>query len=381
MGYTLGIDIGTFESKGVLADHQGRIVAQAARPHEMIVPRPGWAEHRADEDWWGDTVFLCRALLEQSKVAPQDMRSYSSWTCGIGVDYYWRSPPPEPPSPPAAPPAPDFWQTYDVTQDCSPYAEAGYQTPDPMPSGQGSVDACKESCDAQAADGATALACDSFVVVGGATCYYKVTPSDMRLASGSDFSCGGNGFYWRKYAALGLEPSRASGHQLGSFATHASGPSRRYRDSPPPLPPALPPWPAPPPQQLLDNAPACVLGPGLSHHIADGEVFLLCDSITVQGTLTVGNDVHLRTSFILVEEEGNVTIGTEAHPASNVSVYLTHDDCDHLVSDRMQWWGNAAAAACLERGTIEVRGVWSSHGKPRTAWSLVTAAATGVAAG
>ena len=75
MGYTLGIDIGTFESKGVLADHQGRIVAQAARPHEMIVPRPGWAEHRADEDWWGDTVFLCRALLEQSKVAPQDIKA------------------------------------------------------------------------------------------------------------------------------------------------------------------------------------------------------------------------------------------------------------------------------------------------------------------
>lgn len=75
MGYTLGIDIGTFESKGVLADHQGRIVAQAAHPHEMIVPRPGWAEHRAEEDWWGDTVRLCRALLADSRVAPADIKA------------------------------------------------------------------------------------------------------------------------------------------------------------------------------------------------------------------------------------------------------------------------------------------------------------------
>ena len=62
--YTLGVDIGTFESKGVLVDGRGHIVAQAARGHEMIVPRPGWAEHRPEQDWWGDFVFLTRALLK-----------------------------------------------------------------------------------------------------------------------------------------------------------------------------------------------------------------------------------------------------------------------------------------------------------------------------
>ena len=46
MNHYLGIDIGTFESKGVLVDANGRIVASAAKPHEMIVPQPGWAEHR-----------------------------------------------------------------------------------------------------------------------------------------------------------------------------------------------------------------------------------------------------------------------------------------------------------------------------------------------
>jgi xylulokinase len=70
MGYTLGIDIGTFETKGVLVDESGAIIAQAARGHKMLVPRAGWAEHRAEEDWWGDFVFVTRALLAQSGVDP-----------------------------------------------------------------------------------------------------------------------------------------------------------------------------------------------------------------------------------------------------------------------------------------------------------------------
>ncbi|EPX87159.1 Sugar (pentulose and hexulose) kinase [Rubellimicrobium thermophilum DSM 16684] len=50
---TMGIDIGTFESKGVLVDTAtGALLAEARRPHEMQVPQPGWAEHRAEEDWW-----------------------------------------------------------------------------------------------------------------------------------------------------------------------------------------------------------------------------------------------------------------------------------------------------------------------------------------
>lgn len=64
MAVTMGIDIGTFESKGVLVE-DGRILARASRPHEMLVPAPGLAEHRPEEDWWGDTVHLSRALLAE----------------------------------------------------------------------------------------------------------------------------------------------------------------------------------------------------------------------------------------------------------------------------------------------------------------------------
>ncbi len=82
MTYTLGIDIGTFESKGVIVDGAGQIVASASRPHKMIVPRAGWAEHRAEEDWWGDFVHLCRALLAQSGLDPSLIKAVAASAIG-----------------------------------------------------------------------------------------------------------------------------------------------------------------------------------------------------------------------------------------------------------------------------------------------------------
>ena len=80
--YTLGVDIGTFESKGVLVDFAGRVVAQAARGHEMIVPRAGWAEHRAEEDWWGDFVFITKALLREAQVKPEEIKAVACSAIG-----------------------------------------------------------------------------------------------------------------------------------------------------------------------------------------------------------------------------------------------------------------------------------------------------------
>lgn len=82
MRYYLGIDIGTYESKGVLVDAEGGIVARAAKPHKMLVPRPGWAEHRAREDWWEDFVYLCRTLITQSGVAAEDIRAVATSAIG-----------------------------------------------------------------------------------------------------------------------------------------------------------------------------------------------------------------------------------------------------------------------------------------------------------
>lgn len=59
----LGIDIGTSSSKGVLARADGTVVAQAEIPHTVSLPRPGWAEHDAEQTWWADVVELCQRLL------------------------------------------------------------------------------------------------------------------------------------------------------------------------------------------------------------------------------------------------------------------------------------------------------------------------------
>ncbi|MBI4922747.1 MAG: FGGY-family carbohydrate kinase [Devosia nanyangense] len=75
MRYYLGIDIGTFESKGVLVDASGRIVASASKGHKMLVPQPGWAEHRPREDWWDDFTFLSQRLLADSAIAPGDIKA------------------------------------------------------------------------------------------------------------------------------------------------------------------------------------------------------------------------------------------------------------------------------------------------------------------
>lgn len=82
MPHYLGIDIGTFESKGTLVDDTGRIVATAARPHKMLVPQPGWAEHDAEKDWWGEFCSISKELIASSGIAPSDIRAVGA--SGIG---------------------------------------------------------------------------------------------------------------------------------------------------------------------------------------------------------------------------------------------------------------------------------------------------------
>jgi xylulokinase len=67
----LGIDIGSYSSKGVLLDESGEIIATAQRRHDMRVPAPGRAEHDAEADWWSGFRELTRALLANSGIAPE----------------------------------------------------------------------------------------------------------------------------------------------------------------------------------------------------------------------------------------------------------------------------------------------------------------------
>ncbi len=58
----LGIDVGTYSSKGVLCRPNGELLAEARADHELSVPRPGWAEQDADRVWWADVVAIARDL-------------------------------------------------------------------------------------------------------------------------------------------------------------------------------------------------------------------------------------------------------------------------------------------------------------------------------
>jgi xylulokinase len=78
----LGVDIGTFESKGAIVDREGRIVASASKPHKMLVPQPGWAEHRPRQDWWGDFTFICRKMLAESRIDPKSIRAIGTSAIG-----------------------------------------------------------------------------------------------------------------------------------------------------------------------------------------------------------------------------------------------------------------------------------------------------------
>lgn len=63
-GLLLGIDVGTYSSKGVLVETNGTVVRTAVVEHEMSIPHPGWAEQDADTVWWGDVVNICHQLLD-----------------------------------------------------------------------------------------------------------------------------------------------------------------------------------------------------------------------------------------------------------------------------------------------------------------------------
>lgn len=60
----LGIDVGTYSSKGVVVSLSGEVLKTRAVQHTVNFPRPGWAEQDAESVWWADVVHLCHTLLD-----------------------------------------------------------------------------------------------------------------------------------------------------------------------------------------------------------------------------------------------------------------------------------------------------------------------------
>ncbi|MDQ0643092.1 FGGY-family carbohydrate kinase [Microbacterium murale] len=62
MHCTLGVDVGTSSTKGVLVAHNGEILASATRAHEVDRPHTGWVEMVA-HIWWDEFVSIAGELI------------------------------------------------------------------------------------------------------------------------------------------------------------------------------------------------------------------------------------------------------------------------------------------------------------------------------
>ncbi len=80
---TLGVDIGTSSSKGVLVDAAGRILASATRAHDVSRPRPGHVEMDA-RAWWDEFVELSRELLDTARGDGIDLELTAVGVSGMG---------------------------------------------------------------------------------------------------------------------------------------------------------------------------------------------------------------------------------------------------------------------------------------------------------
>ncbi len=68
MAYVVGIDIGTYETKGVLVNKEGKILLQTAVAHQLEIPHQGWAEHDAEETWWNDVKRISKFLVSEGNL-------------------------------------------------------------------------------------------------------------------------------------------------------------------------------------------------------------------------------------------------------------------------------------------------------------------------
>ncbi len=68
MQYTLGVDIGTSSTKGVLVAADGTIAASATRAHDVDRPHTGWVEMDA-RIWWDEFVSIANELISALRQA------------------------------------------------------------------------------------------------------------------------------------------------------------------------------------------------------------------------------------------------------------------------------------------------------------------------
>jgi len=82
--YFLGVDVGTYESKGVLIDQDYNLVASKAVRHGLDNPQPNYYEHDAEAVWWQDLCALTKGLIAESGIDPSQIACVG--TSALGAD-------------------------------------------------------------------------------------------------------------------------------------------------------------------------------------------------------------------------------------------------------------------------------------------------------
>jgi xylulokinase len=80
--YFIGIDTGTFETKGVIIDERCEVVATHQSAHSIDNPRPNFFEHDAEAVWWHDYCEVSRALIRKSGLDPREILAVGSSALG-----------------------------------------------------------------------------------------------------------------------------------------------------------------------------------------------------------------------------------------------------------------------------------------------------------
>jgi len=83
MKYFIGIDIGTYETKGTLTDRTGRVIRTEKRRHGIIIPQPGFAEHDP-QLWWSECCSILHSFWD-SGICSADVAGIccSAVACGL----------------------------------------------------------------------------------------------------------------------------------------------------------------------------------------------------------------------------------------------------------------------------------------------------------
>jgi glycerol kinase len=70
--YILAIDQGTTSTRAILFDSNAKVISVSQKELHLYYPDNGWVEQNPAEIW-EDTVFVCRSVLRQASVAPEDI--------------------------------------------------------------------------------------------------------------------------------------------------------------------------------------------------------------------------------------------------------------------------------------------------------------------